>query len=225
MLLLALAGCKAEVPTYRVHRLGGALKIDGLLLEGAWDAAGKAPLVRSIDGRAPALGTEARLLWDDEHLYVGFVCEDRHISTPFTKDDEPLYTSNVVEIFLAPGGDLSRYAEVELSPADALFDASFEGGPRRGMKLDWASGTRHAVHLDGTLNDPRDADRGWSAELAIPFARLPGAPRPRGGDVWRFNLFRLLQGAGQPGEGQAYSPPLRPDFHALDRFAWLKFVD
>jgi hypothetical protein len=226
---LLLAGCRRsggspfELLTYEVHRAGSPIAVDGLLTERAWDAADKVLLVRSLDGKPATWSTEARLLWDDQHLYVGFLAEDRHISTPFTKDDQPLYTSNVVEIFLNPKGDLGRYFEIEVSPANVLFDASFTGR-RQGMALEWASSTRHAVHLDGTLNDPRDVDRGWSAELAIPFAPLDGA-RPKRGDTWRFNLYRLLQGQGQPNEGQAYSAPLVGDFHEVTRFAYLKFVD
>ena len=48
-------------------------------------------------------------------------------------------------------------------------------------------------------------------------------PRPAVGDRWKFNLYRLRQGPGQPNEGQAFSPPMRGDFHALDRFATLRF--
>ena len=228
--LVSLAGCKsgsqsspAGVATYLVHRRTGPIALDGLLTEAAWDKAEKAMLVRSIDGRPAAWATEARLLWDDEKLYVGFLAQDKNISTPFKKDDEPLYTSNVVEIFLNPKGDLARYFEIEVSPANVLFDCSFTGR-RQGADLAWSSRTQHAVHLDGTLNDSSDVDRGWSAELAIPFAALDGA-RPKAGDEWRFNLFRLLQGSGQPNEGQAYSAPLVGDFHAVNRFAVLKFAE
>jgi Carbohydrate family 9 binding domain-like len=229
-LLLACLCCAAcERPSsdfYVVHRAPGPIKADGVLDERAWDRAGKAALVRSLDGRPAAWPTEARLLWDDEFLYLAFTCEDHDLRTPFTKDDEALYTSNVVEIFLNPSGDLKRYAEIELSPGDNLFDASFTG-PRQGMELAWSSGARHGVHLDGTLNDQRDTDRGWTAELAIPWKNLPGMlkPRPQPGDVWRFNLYRLLQGPGQPNEGQAFRAPLVGDFHAVQRFAELRFAE
>ncbi len=226
----ALAACAAKPPgdeTYLVHRARGPIVADGLLDEASWSRAGRAgPLVRSMDGRPATAMTEARILWDDENLYVGFTSEDTNIATPFFKDDEQLYTSNVVEIFINPSGDLKRYAEIELNPANALFDATFTGR-RQGMDLAWSSGARHGVHLDGTLNDARDVDRGWSAELAIPFATLPGMPRPRpqAGDEWRFNLYRLRQGPGQPGEGQAFRPPLIGDFHAVDRFGTFRFVE
>jgi hypothetical protein len=163
---------------------------------------------------------------DDENLYVAFLAEDPDVTGKYFKDDEPLYASNVVEIFLNPSGDLAHYDEIEIAPTNALFDASFTGR-RQGMDLSWSSHARHAVHVDGTLNDPRDVDRGWTAEMAIPFASLTGMPKPRPerGDRWRFNLYRLRQGPGQPGEGQAYSPPMVGDFHALDRFATLRFDD
>jgi hypothetical protein len=228
VLLICLFACRRPGGEYVVHRAGGPIQIDGVLAESAWDRAERAgPLVRSLDGKRASAATEARLLWDDEALYVAFLCEDPNVSGAFFGDDEKLYTSNVVEIFLDASGDGSRYDEIEVAPTNALFDASFSGGPRQGMDLSWSSHARHAVHVDGTLNDSRDVDRGWTVELAIPFASLTGMPRPQPqrGDRWKFNLYRLRQGPGQPGEGQAYSPPMRGDFHALDRFATLRFED
>ena len=222
-----LAACAKRPQPYVVHRASGPIDVDGILAEAAWDRAERAgPFVRSLDGKPCSAQTVARLLWDDDHLYVAFQAEDPDIATPFAKDDEPLYTSNVVEIFLNPSGDLRRYVEIELAPSNALFDASFTG-PRQGMDLSWSSRARHGVHLDGTLNDSRDVDRGWTGDLAIPFATLPGmpAPRPKRGETWRFNLYRLRQYPGRPGEGQAYSPPMIGDFHAVDRFAALRFED
>jgi Carbohydrate family 9 binding domain-like len=224
---LAAPSCARKGSVYVVHRARSPIEIDGILAEPAWDRAERAgPLVRSLDGKPCVEQTVVRLLWDDDNLYVAFQVEDANVSTPFTRDDEPLYQSNVVEIFLNPSGDLSRYDEIEIAPSNALFDASFTGR-RQGMDLSWSSRARHAVHVDGTLNDPRDVDRGWTAELAIPFAALTGMPaaRPRRGDKWRFNLYRLRQYPGQPGEGQAYSPPMVGDFHALDRFATLRFAE
>jgi hypothetical protein len=226
--MLAVLGCTRSRGEYVVHRASKPLQIDGVLAEPDWDRAEKAgPFVRSLDGKGCSAATEARLLWDDAFLYVAFSSEDPNVGSPFTQDDEKLYTSNVVEIFVNPSGDSSHYDEIEVAPTNALFDASFSGGPRQGMDLSWSSHAQHAVHVDGTLNDPRDVDRGWTAELAIPFASLTGMPKPRPerGDRWKFNLYRLRQGPGQPGEGQAYSPPLRGDFHALDRFATLRFED
>jgi hypothetical protein len=54
---------------------------------------------------------------------------------------------------------------------------------------------RTAVHVDGTLNEPADTDRGWSVEIAFPwkalaeYAHKPAPPRP--GDEWRVNFSRV----------------------------------
>jgi hypothetical protein len=38
------------------------------------------------------------------------------------------------------------------------------------------------------------------------------------------NLYRLeTRGRGAP-QGSAFSPPLRGDFHAVDRFGWLELA-
>jgi len=223
----ALSACKKSPSEYVVHRAAGPIVIDGVLAEPAWDRAERAgPFVRSLDGKPATASTEARLLWDDENLYIAFIAEDANVASSYFKDDEPLFQANALEIFLNPSGDLQRYDEIEIAPTNALFDASFTGR-RQGMNLSWSSRARHAVHVEGTLNNPGDVDRGWTAELAIPFLALTGMPRPRPerGDRWRFNLYRLRQGPGQPNEGQAYSPPMIGDFHALDRFATMRFDD
>src|SRR5713101_1992959 len=116
------------------------MQIDGLLAEPDWDRAEKAgPFLRSLDGKPCSAATEARLLWDDANLYVAFLAEDPNVASPFTRDDDKLYNSNVVEIFLNPSGDSSHYDEIEVAPTNALFDASFSGGPRQVMDLSWSS--------------------------------------------------------------------------------------
>jgi hypothetical protein len=68
---------------------------------------------------------------------------------------------------------------------------------RRWGFLDWDfPGLRHAVHIDGTLNDSSDTDRGWTVELALPWEGLrplaDGRSLPPGdGDVWRIDCSRF----------------------------------
>jgi hypothetical protein len=77
-------------------------------------------------------------------------------------------------------------------------------GERWGF-LDWdCPGLRHAVHVDGTLNQRDDVDRGWSAEVAIPWSSLALLAEgrqlpPREGDTWRIDCSRF-QKIGRNGE-------------------------
>ena len=53
-------------------------------------------------------------------------------------------------------------------------------GPRIGY-WNWdLPGLRTAVHVDGTLNDNTDRDRGWTVELVIPWTGLTQLARPDG---------------------------------------------
>lgn len=77
-------------------------------------------------------------------------------------------------------------------------------GERWGF-LDWdLPGLKHAVRVDGTLNQRDDTDRGWSAEIAVPWSSLAlladgRSLPPKQGDVWRIDCSRF-QKIGPNGE-------------------------
>ena len=57
-------------------------------------------------------------------------------------------------------------------------------------------GLETAVHLDGTLNDHLSVDKGWSAEISIPWKSLQYLAQgrnlpPKSGDTWRMFLGRF----------------------------------
>lgn len=209
---------------YVAPKVAAPPRLDGALDDAAWQAAPwTEPFRFSNRNESPRQRTRARLVWDDTTLYVAFEVEDDEIVTPYERDDDPLYQSEVVELFVDADRDGATYDEIELSPADRLFDARFPAR-RRGMDLAWRSGTRHAVRVDGTVNDATDRDRGWTAELAVPLASLSAVPRlpPQPGDRWRMNLYRLDHGRGGV-QGQAFSPVMANDFHNLPKFGTLVF--
>ncbi len=76
-----------------------------------------------------------------------------------------------------------------------------DAGPAhpRGLRwgfLDWhLPGLRTAVRVDGTLDRRDDVDRGWTVEIALPWAGLARVPDqagpPRDGDCWPISLTRV----------------------------------
>ena len=224
MLGPVIGGGLPPVPEARVKKTSSPPKIDGVLDDPAWSSATPLTLVDSFDGKPAPLRTTVRMTWDDEALYVAFDSEDPDVWGTFTRRDDPLYTQEVVEIFIDADADGRTYDEIEVSPHNVVFDAYFPAR-RQGMDLSWDSGLQSAVKVNGTIDDPSDRDQGWTVEMKIPFARLHAVPHlpPRPGDRWRFNLYRLDLPDRKNAQGQAFSPLFVGDFHAVDRFAWLVF--
>ena len=77
-------------------------------------------------------------------------------------------------------------------------------GERWGF-LDWdLPGLQSAVHVDGVLNSRTHTDRGWTAELALPWKGLElladgRSLPPKHGDVWRIDCSRFEK-IGRRGE-------------------------
>jgi hypothetical protein len=113
----------------------------------------------------------------------------------------------------------------------------FPNHPRGGRigywNLDFA-GLRSAVHVDGTLNDNTDRDRGWKVELALPWRGFEWLTAPDGcalpphdGDTWRmdfsrFNQYKAAPPANDSG-GWTWSPHGVWDSHIPELFVKVKF--
>ncbi|MEW5738353.1 MAG: carbohydrate-binding family 9-like protein [Myxococcota bacterium] len=220
-------GHVAALPEYRTPRAAKAPLIDGKLDDDVWKSAPEVVLQGSFDGRPVERKTTFRAVWDDEFLYVAFWAEDKDAWGTLRKKDDPIYTEDACEVFLDANGDGATYNELQVSPHNVNFDASFVA--RRSdlaEAMKWESGMQTAVQVKGTLDDASDTDEFWSAEMKIPLKNLNSVPRlpPQKGDKWRFNAYRLEHLSRQKNvEGQAFSPLFVGDFHNLPRFGWLVF--
>jgi hypothetical protein len=175
--------------------------VDGRLDDAGW---AKAPWTRAfvdIEGArkpSPPLMTRVKMLWDDDSLYIGAMLEEPNVWATLTQHDQIVFQDNDFEVFIDPDGDAREYYEIETNALNTIFDLFLvrtydEGGPALHA---WdCKGLRSAVYVDGTINDPRDVDRSWSVEMALPWKTLaeaahrPAPPRP--GDTWRMNFSRV----------------------------------
>jgi hypothetical protein len=97
-------------------------------------------------------------------------------------------------------------------------------------------GLKSAVHVDGTINNNKDRDRGWTVELAIPWSGMSaifvGDDRsvpPLDKDVWqmdfsRFNQYKEAPPAQDPG-GWAWSPHGVWDSHVPECYTYIHFSE
>jgi len=209
---------------------GQTITIDGKLDEPAWKHAVSTGLfVHTMTGGPADQPAQAKLLWDDQNLYVAFEFADKDVWGTLAKHDDKLWTQEAAEIFLDPDGDGKTYVELQVSPQNVTFDSWLPA--YRQNDNAWDSGMQTAVVVDGTLNKRDDTDKGWTAELRIPLAAVKGRLEtvkgvpPQVGTTWRANFFRLDQPNGKSQTGSSWSPPLVGDFHALDKFGTLVFAD
>jgi hypothetical protein len=230
---------------YLCYRAGGPITVDGRLDEDAWKAAPWTEDFVDIEGAgrpAPRFRTRAKMLWDDRYFYIAAELEEPHVWGTLTKHDAVIFQDNDFEVFLDPDGDNHNYGELELNALNTTWDLLLkkpyrDGGPALN---EWEiEGLKTAVHVSGTLNDPRDTDRGWTVEIAIPWAALgqllPRPAAPRDGDQWRVNFSRVewrhevaagkyRKVKGQREDNWVWSPQGVVDMHRPEKWGYVQFT-
>ena len=165
----------APVPAHRLRSSGPhPISIDGRLDEEAWKQA--TPITelrqqRPVEGGAPTLATEVRILYDDEALYVGARMSDpmgaAGIRAPLARRDQLLasngnngsfnsLTTDKLAIVLDPYHNHLDEIWFEINPAGVRGD-QFNGDPS------WDPVWEGEARTDAT---------GWTAELRIPYSQL-----------------------------------------------------
>lgn len=200
------------------------------------------------------------MLWDDSYLYFGFTAEETDVWATLTERDSRIYEDNDLEVFIA-GKD--AYYEFEINALNTIYEVfwiwkdarvpGFDPETQRTMTLsgvgghvhprgerwgflDWDfPGLVHAVHVGGVLNSRSGTDRGWTAELAFPWAGFKWladgrALPPCEGDVWRIDCSRFQQvdRAGNPippGAGWTWNRHGHYDSHIPEVFPYIHFAN
>jgi hypothetical protein len=203
LLLMAALSCVAlfaQPNQYDCHRAASPVKIDGHLDDRAWTNAAWTDAFVDIQGDGhpkPRFLTRVKMLWDDEYLYIGAELEEPDVWATLMAHDSVIFHDNDFEVFLNPTSDGLKYFEFEINALNTGWDLFLDKPYNKGGKADnsWEiPGYKSAVAINGTLNDPRDKDRGWSVELALPwsaFVARSGKGRPNPGEAWRINFSRV----------------------------------
>ena len=236
LLLLSLAlacasGPKTAPRTYSAPKAIGPISIDGVLAEADW---ANAPLseafadIRGVDYEpAPVKQTHMKMLWDDDFLYIAGIIEEDNVTGSLTERDAIIYHDNDFEVFIDPDGDGRNYFEIEVNALgtvmDLLMDRPYTEGGTFIMPWD-VQGLQVAVSVDGTLNDA-SPDRGWTVEMAIPFAALMvGFNNPKDLQDWHINFSRVeWLKEGGPEENWVWAPTGVVDMHQPSRWGVLHF--
>ncbi|MCF7837693.1 MAG: carbohydrate-binding family 9-like protein [Candidatus Marinimicrobia bacterium] len=231
-------------PPVQIRRTQEAITLDGKLDEPAWqqapaqdlewldDTVNLPPLTQQAVKAVPFEPGRARFLLGPEFLYIGIEFEDADVVAQLAEDQAHLYrTGDLAEVFIKAAGSPS-YWELYVSPLGNKTSFFFPSPGYLGLpdcfSLPLMEGFDVAAAVDGTVNDYRDTDRGWTAEMAIPLDALKHstgvafAP----GEAWRILVARYNYGRTLRTK-QHSSYPLLPliSYHLIEYYAPVQFLD
>jgi len=181
----AIGADDAYVPVYRpelkISRAAGPIKIDGDLNDAGWRGAAKAGnFAEHSPGNQtkPAVDTEVLITYDDNYLYVAWLCYDNpaEVRASFCERDR-MFSGDYVILCLDTYGEATHAYEIAANPygipGDLLFSSASGEDGSYDMIFESAG---------------RITDSGWVAEMAIPFASLRFPNREE--QVWRVDFWR-----------------------------------
>ncbi|RKY57989.1 MAG: hypothetical protein DRP95_06410, partial [Candidatus Latescibacterota bacterium] len=218
---------------YICYKADGPITLDGKLDEESWKKAPAGDFGWIDSGGEVPYFTTVRMLWDDRCFYFGFYCEDPDVWSEDPRKDTRIWVEEDVEIFLDPDWDERNYYELEINPKGTVYDVIWTEPLGRlewiGL-VEWDFGGKSAVWVEGTINDHTDTDRGWSAEVAIPWERLSDfagarACPPRPGDQWRVNFSRVERNffPRGPSRDWTWTPQVGYWIHMPRRYGYVQF--
>ena len=188
--------------TYVCYKASTPILIDGKLNDSAWVNSKWTESFVDIEGNLkpePFYDTKVKMLWDDNYFYFGAEMEEPHVWATLIARDAVIFKDNDFEIFLDPDGDTHNYYELEVNALETEWDLILFKPYHDDSKVALDSwdipGLITKVHVNGTINDPSDLDKGWSVEIAIPWKSLVGNYRsnnpPKEGEQWKVNFSRV----------------------------------
>jgi hypothetical protein len=218
-----------------------------------------------LSGGRTVHDTRAAVVWDEQNLYIAFRVEEPFVHAKYTNRNDPIYYDNDIEVFIAgrdayyefevnafnttyevlflwkdayEKGGFVKAPEFSLDKLKAFNGVGFTNHPRGGRlgQFDWSfPGKQTAIAIDGTVNNDKDRDRGWTVELAFPWKGMEWLAKadnrtlpPRDGDVWRmdfsrFNTYKEAPPAKDSG-GWVWTRHGIWDSHIPECFAHIRFT-
>ncbi|MCU4176745.1 carbohydrate-binding family 9-like protein [Carboxylicivirga sp. N1Y90] len=234
---------------YIVAKCAEPLIIDGLDDDSHWENAPYTSLFIDIEGiKKPKYDTRAKMLWDNDYLYVFAKLNEPHIWGNLKQRDTVIFYNNDFEVFLDPSLTTYNYGEIEVNVLNTVWDLTLDKPYRVGGSADnsWdLDDLKTAISIEGTLNDPSDIDSFWTVEMAIPLKPLLELKKsdkstPMNNEQWRINFSRVnwdhditngnysrkkVDGKYLPEYNWVWSPQGVINMHEPEKWGYLQFSD
>lgn len=169
---------------YNTNRLNGAITLDGIPAEEAWNVVewgGDFIQWQPHEGKPPSQQTNFKILYDDKYLYIGYRCHDLSpdsIIRRMGRRDE--FPGDWVEINIDSYHDKRTAFSFTFSVSGVRSD-EFVSNDGNNWDANWNPIWYAKAHTD---------ERGWTAEIKIPFSQLRYGNEPD--KVWGVQITRRL---------------------------------
>ena len=182
---LSTATASDYVPIYNpevtISRAAGAIEIDGDLGDAGWQGAAVADNFAEHnpgDQTKPDVDTRVLIAYDDDNLYVGFLCYDDPAQVRATRcRRDNIFGDDIVFICLDTYGEAAVAYEIAANPYGIQGDLLFSTGLGEDETYDLIYSSAGRITPEG-----------YVVEMAVPFAslRFPDADQ----QIWRADFWR-----------------------------------
>jgi putative heme-binding domain-containing protein len=218
--------CLAQYP---IQRASSPIVIDAKLDEPAWrDARPMGDFTFNWYESGVKEQTVAKMLWDDDNLYVSWYVHDKHISAFEKQRHGPVSKDDCVEIFIAPNPDKPKnYYTWEINAIGTMLNRN---------KSDWYTlgatwepeGVEYRATFQGAgKKEESPGDDHWIVEMKVPFRnfiRDAAHTPPSEGDEWRLNVNRIGGKTNRQLSSWSPIPPPLTGFHSPEAFGRIVFA-
>jgi hypothetical protein len=220
-----------EESVYEVVRLKKPMPIDGDWNKSQWKKA--APLViENYMGKVPAFkpGVEARMMYDDENIYVIFRVQDQYVRSRVREYNGNVSGDACVEFFFAPDNALPmEYFNLEVNAGGTplIFYVTKPWTGFNKLSADDIKQIEIAHSLPARIDPEITEPVTWTLEYRVPLSMLrkfSNIAQPKPGTRWRANFYKTASETSNPHWitwSQVDNP--QPNFHLPQFFGTLIF--
>ena len=223
------------IKTYHVRKVDKPITVNA-----DWDK----PVWQGIDSLSVALAmgqtpqhrpiTQAKLVWDDDHIYAIFRVEDRYVRAVALEHQGKVCRDSCVEFFFTPKAEpAGGYFNIETNCIGTMLMCHQRARQVERCPVDLES--MHSITLKTSFTAGRALEPElsepvvWTLEWALPWRLLEYYTQvcpPGRGVVWRGNFYKCADGTSHPHWLTWSEIPLdTPDFHQPEYFGFLQFTD
>ncbi|MBC7758908.1 MAG: carbohydrate-binding family 9-like protein [Phormidesmis sp. FL-bin-119] len=192
-----------EPAEYSVRKLKRPMTIDADWDKAQWKKIKEIP-ISNFMGDIPAFRpvVKAKMMYDQENLYLIYKVDDRHVRVQNDKFNSSVSSDACVEFFFSPDRDWPlRYFNVEINAGGTALMAFHTDGKRTNMLEDDFKNVQIAHTLPRKLDQEISEPVTWFLEFKLPLTLLKkytNVTQPEKGVKWKANFYKTSSSSTNP---------------------------